>query len=222
MSRGGARRLGSPGGSDERPAVFFADADEFWTWLEEHHDSADELWMELRQKHVAERGLTWAEAVPVALCFGWIDSLSQPVDEDRRRQRWTPRRPGSTWSQVNLDHAERLREEGLMHPAGEAAFARRRDDRTGTYSYERVTELAPEYLDRLARDPRASAFWRAATPGYRRSSAAWVMQAKREVTRERRMTELLAACQEGRMAGAGREDAAPAWVSRARAAQDGL
>ncbi|WP_237566038.1 YdeI/OmpD-associated family protein [Ornithinimicrobium cerasi] len=114
------------GGTAERPAVFFDGPEAFRAWLEEHHATAPELWMGLRRKGVEDRGLTWAEAVPVALCFGWIDSLSQRIDEDSRRQRWTPRRRGSTWSLVNVAHVERLLAEGLMHPAGIAAYEARR------------------------------------------------------------------------------------------------
>lgn len=219
MAGQGAPQPGTPGGTPERPAIYFRDADEFWEWLQLHHDSADELWMGLRKSHVPDRGLTWAEAVPVALCFGWIDSLSQPVDDDSRRQRWTPRRPGSSWSKVNVEHVARLREEGLMRPAGEAAYARRVESRTGTYSYERDVELSEDFLARVAADPRASAFWVASTPGYRRASAAWVMEAKRSTTRERRFAELLSACQEGRITGSRLRDPQPAWVARVRAAQ---
>lgn len=110
------------GGTPERPAVFFDGPDDFRAWLEEHHDTATELWMGLYKKHVEQRGLTWEQAVPVALCYGWIDSLNQRIDDDTRRQRWTPRRPSSRWSATNIAHVERLRAAGLMHPAGLAAY----------------------------------------------------------------------------------------------------
>ena len=112
-------RIGTPGGSAERPAVFFRDAAEFRAWLEAHHETAAELWMGLSAKHVEPRGLTWAEAVPEALCFGWIDSLSQRVDGDARRQRWTPRKRSSTWSAVIVAHVERLGAAGLAWARGE-------------------------------------------------------------------------------------------------------
>lgn len=137
---------GRPGGTDERPAVFFVDAAEFRLWLELNHATAPELWMGLHGQHVTPRGLTWQEAVLEALCFGWIDSISQSIDSDARRQRWTPRRPGSVWSAVNVAHVEHLTAEGRMHPAGLAAFERRRPDRTGVYSYERASDLGPEQL----------------------------------------------------------------------------
>jgi len=86
-------RIGTPGGTPERPAVFFSGPGEFRAWLEENHASETELWMGLYKRHVPDRGLTWEQAVPEALCFGWIDSVSQRIDEDARRQRWTPRKP---------------------------------------------------------------------------------------------------------------------------------
>ena len=99
---------GRPGGSPERPARFFAGPEEFDAWLAAHHDTETELWMGLYKKHVPERGLTWAEAVPEALCWGWIDSVAQRIDEDSTRQRWTPRRRTSIWSKVNIDLVEQL------------------------------------------------------------------------------------------------------------------
>lgn len=207
------------GGTPERPAVFFDGPEGFRTWLEEHHDTADELWMGLHKRHVEDRGLTWAEAVPVALCFGWIDSLSQRIDEDSRRQRWTPRRPGSTWSAVNVAHVERLRAEGLMHPAGIAAFDARSPERTAVYSYEgEEITLPPEQLDLLRADPAAWAFWEAATPSYRRLAASWVTSAKRETTRRSRLESLVQDCAAGRLVPPQRYGEQPRWVERAAAA----
>lgn len=198
-----------------RPAVFFDGPEAFRSWLEEHHDSATELWMGLRRKHVPDRGLTWEEAVPVALCFGWIDSVSQRIDEDARRQRWTPRRKGSTWSAVNVAHVERLLEAGLMHPAGIAAYEARRADRTGVYSYERPTELSADQLAALEADPAATAFWEHTTASYRRTVAAWLAGAKQEATRDRRLRQLVDDCAAGRLIPPQRYGQAPAWVGRA-------
>ena len=131
--------------------MFFRDATEFRAWLDVHHDTATELWMGLNKKHVADRGLTWEDAVPEALCYGWIDSVSQRIDDDARRQRWTPRRPGSVWSSVNVALVERLTAEGRMQPAGLAAFERRRPERSGIYAYESAEhELDPACADQLA------------------------------------------------------------------------
>lgn len=206
------------GGTPERPARFFASAQEFDDWLAAHHDNEPELWMGLHKKHVSERGLTWAEAVPVALCWGWIDSVSQRIDEDSRRQRWTPRRRGSNWSAVNIAHVERLVSEGRMQPPGLAAFEARDRDRAG-YSYETMPQdLPPEYAARLAVSPAAAAFWGVATASYRKQAVTWVLGAKQETTRERRITQLVEDCAAGRLVPPQRYGTTPKWVERAAAA----
>jgi uncharacterized protein YdeI (YjbR/CyaY-like superfamily) len=210
---------GRSGGTPERPATFFSGPEEFRAWLEEHHETATELWMGLFKKHVADRGLTWEQAVPEALCFGWIDSVAQRIDEDAVRQRWTPRKPTSTWSSVNIALVEQLIAEGRMRPAGLAAFERRRPERSGIYAYEtRALELPPAFAAQLAADPRAAAFWELATPSYRKLAVNWVVTAKRDDTRARRMAQLVEDCAAGRLIPSQRYGATPAWVERAAAA----
>ncbi len=212
--------IGTPGGTPERPATFFRDADEFREWLTQNHESADELWMGLNKKHVPNQGLTWADAVPEALCFGWIDSVAQRIDADAVRQRWTPRRAGSVWSAVNIAHVERLTREGRMLPAGLAAFERRRADRSGIYAYERPTQesLPAPYDAWLAADPAATAFWSAATAGYRKTAVHWVVSAKQAATRDRRAQQLVADCAAGLVIKPQRYGDEGAWVARARQA----
>ncbi|GAA1829649.1 YdeI/OmpD-associated family protein [Agromyces salentinus] len=214
--------IGTPGGTPERPAVFFADAEEFRAWLEENHETATELWMGLYKKQSEKRGLTWAEAVPVALCYGWIDSVSQRIDDEARRQRWSPRKPASIWSAVNIAHVERLIAEGRMRPAGLAAYERRRADRSGVYSHESADEiLPPESVARLEANPAASAFWQAATPTYRRTVTHWVLTAKQEATRERRLVQVIDDSAAGRLVSFQRYGETPSWVERAaQAARD--
>ena len=211
--------IGMPGGSAERPALFFRDAAEFRAWLEEHHESATELWMGLHKKHVTDRGLTWEDAVPEALCFGWIDSVSQRIDEDSRRQRWTPRKPTSVWSAVNIAHVERLTAAGLMRPAGLAAFERRRPEDSG-YSSDTRLELGEEQRARLLADPAAAAFWEVATASYRRVAENWVVTAKREETRESRLAQLIDDSAHGRLIPSQRYGTVPRWVERAAAAAE--
>jgi uncharacterized protein YdeI (YjbR/CyaY-like superfamily) len=206
---------GTPGGTPDRPAVFFADAAEFRAWLEANHDTASELWMGLRRKGVEDRGLTWEEAVPEALCFGWIDSVSQRIDDLSRRQRWTPRTARSHWSAVNIAHVERLISEGRMHPAGLAAYARRSPERTATASFESPQPLDVERLARLQADPAAWAFWQEAAPAYRRAAEHWVASAKQERTRESRFAQLLEDCAHGRLVPPQRYGTRPRWVDRA-------
>lgn len=213
-----ATQIGTPGGSEERPALFFRDAAEFRAWLEQHHETSTELWMGLNAKHVEPRGLTWAEAVPEALCFGWIDSLSQRIDDDARRQRWTPRKPSSNWSAVNIAHVERLTAEGRMRPAGVAAFEARREDRTAVYSYETPEDaLPPELQAHLDASPAARAFLDEATATYRRGAIAWVLSAKRDATRQQRAQQLADDSAAGRLIPPQRYGETPKWVERAAA-----
>lgn len=204
------------GGTPERPARFFASAADFRAWLEEHHQSDTELWMGLHKKHVADRGLTWEEAVPQALCYGWIDSVSQRIDDDARRQRWTPRKPGSNWSKVNIAHVERLSAEGLMRPAGLAAYEKRRADRSGVYSFEQAGgELPPSYDAMLRADPEtASFFYERATASYRKVCIHWVLSAKQQATRDRRMAKLVSDCAAGRLIKPQRYGNPPKWATR--------
>ncbi|MDN5727442.1 MAG: YdeI/OmpD-associated family protein [Propionibacteriales bacterium] len=209
--------IGTPGGTNERPCTFFSGPDEFRAWLVTHHESAEELWMGLYKKHVDDRGLTWDQAVPEALCFGWIDSLSQRVDDDARRQRWTPRRPGSNWSAVNIALVEKLTAEGRMQPAGLAAFEARRTDRSAIYSYETAEpELSPEFAARVAADPIASAWLAGAPASYRRVAIGWVMGAKREPTRDARLAALIDDSAHGRLIKSQRYGTEPAWARRLR------
>ncbi len=215
------RRIGTPGGSPERPALFFSGAEEFRAWLEANHESAAELWMGLYKKHVPDRGLVWERAVLEALCFGWIDSQAQRIDDDAVRQRWTPRKPGSTWSAINVEAVERLTAEGRMRPAGLAAYGRRRPERTGTYAYEQgdvALDRAHEAV--LLADPAAAAFWALATPSYRRVATHWVGSAKQETTRDKRLAQLVGDCAQGRLIPPQRYGTQPVWVARAAAAAE--
>ncbi len=211
-----ARQIGTPGGTPERPAVFFADAAEWGRWLAAHHDTETELWMGFYRKGHPEAGLTWEEAVREALCWGWIDSMAQGIDEHTRRQRWTPRKSTSNWSTVNIAAAEELISSGRMQPSGLAAFERRRPERSGIYAYEtRERVLDPPYAAALAADPAASAFWELATPSYRKLAVNWVMTAKQEATRDARAAQLVADSAAGQLIRSQRYGNQPKWVERA-------
>jgi uncharacterized protein YdeI (YjbR/CyaY-like superfamily) len=120
----------------EPEPIFFSSPQEFYDWLEENHESVAEVYVGYWKKATGRPSLTWSEAVDQALCFGWIDGRVNRIDGERHMQRFTPRRPNSNWSNVNVAKVERLIEEGRMRPAGLAAFERRREERTGVYSYE--------------------------------------------------------------------------------------
>jgi uncharacterized protein YdeI (YjbR/CyaY-like superfamily) len=179
--------------------IFFESAAEWRAWLEQHHETETEVWVGMWRKAVG-RGMTWSEAVDEALCFGWIDSVAKGIDGQRRMQRFTPRKPTSNWSAVNVRKVEQLRTEGRMRPAGEAAFARRRPDKTGVYSFEQPDDPAftPEQEAQFRADDAAWAYWESRPPGYRRQATWWVVSAKREETRARRLATLIEDCAAGR------------------------
>jgi uncharacterized protein YdeI (YjbR/CyaY-like superfamily) len=207
------------GGTAEKPALFFDGPDDFRRWLEQHHETAPELWMGLEKKHVAGRGLTWEEAVPEALCFGWIDSKYERIDADTGRQRWTPRKPSSTWSRVNLDLVDRLMREGRMRPMGIAAWEARREDKQAIYSFEQGDLVLPEvYAAQLAANPAAAAFWAETTPSYQKVCIHWVQSAKQLATNDKRMAQLIEDSAAGRLIPSQRYGETPKWVERAAAA----
>lgn len=212
--------IGTSGGSSERPAIFFGGPEEFRAWLAANHATAAELWMGLRKKHVADRGLTWEQAVPEALCFGWIDSVVQRIDDDTVRQRWTPRRSGSIWSSVNIALVEQLTAAGRMQPAGRAAYERRKPEKSGIYAYEKPgdIELPAAYASLLAANPVAAQWLAGATDTYRRSAFHWVVSAKQQATRDKRMAELIADSATGQLIKTQRYGTLPAWVRRNREA----
>ena len=216
-----ARQIGTPGGTPERPALFFKDAAEFGRWLAAHHDTETELWMGFYRKGHPKSGLTWEAAVREALCWGWIDSLAQGIDEHTRRQRWTPRKATSNWSTININAVAELTAQGRMQPSGLAAFERRREDRSGIYAYEnRDRDLPPPYAEQLTANSSAAAFWAVATPSYRKLATNWVLTAKQEKTRDARMAQLVDDCAAGRMIPSQRYGIEPKWVQRAAAAAE--
>jgi uncharacterized protein YdeI (YjbR/CyaY-like superfamily) len=174
-------------------AIYFSSPEEFRAWLEQHHDSATEVWVGYWKKHTGKPSLTWSQAVDEALCYGWIDGILRRVDDERHMQRFTPRKPTSNWSAVNIAKVEQLRAEGRMRPAGEAAFALRREERSGVYSYEQRHQAAlePEQEERFRANAAAWEYWTAAPRSYRTMATWWVVSAKKPETRERRLGQLI-------------------------------
>jgi uncharacterized protein YdeI (YjbR/CyaY-like superfamily) len=172
--------------------IFFESPQEFYDWLEEHHETESEVYVGFYKKHTGKRAMTWSESVDQALCFGWIDTRANGIDEDRYMQRFTPRRPGSNWSRINVEKVTKLKKAGLMRPAGLAAFEKRTPEKTGVYSYENAANgLPPEYEERLRGNAAAAEYFYARPPSYRRTATYLVMSAKREETRLRRLEQLI-------------------------------
>jgi uncharacterized protein YdeI (YjbR/CyaY-like superfamily) len=174
-------------------AAFFATADDFRAWLAQHHETERELLVGFHKKGTKRPSITWPEAVDQALCFGWIDGVRRRIDDASYCIRFTPRKARSTWSAVNVKRMQELVEDGLVAPAGMAAFERRADDRTAIYSYEqrKAARLDPEQERRLKGNERAWAFFAAQPPSYRRAATHWVTSAKKPETRERRLEKLI-------------------------------
>lgn len=172
---------------------FFRDASSFRRWLEKHHASAEELWVGFYRKGTGKRGITYKEAVDEALCFGWIDGIRKAFDGERYVNRFTPRKPKSNWSDVNTRRVNELIEQGRMHPAGLAAFELRDAARAGVYSFENrdAATLTSEQTARFRRNAKAWQFFESQPPGYRKTAIWWVISAKKEETREKRLTTLI-------------------------------
>ena len=173
--------------------TFFATPAKLRAWLEKHHDTASELVVGFYKKGSGKPSVTWPEAVDQALCFGWIDGIRRSLDDERYTNRFTPRRPRSNWSAVNIKRAKELIDLGLMRPAGLKAFEARMVDRSAVYSYEQrhSIELDAAYVRRFRRNKKAWEFFKAKPPSYRTAAVHWVMSAKREETRERRLDTLI-------------------------------
>jgi uncharacterized protein YdeI (YjbR/CyaY-like superfamily) len=180
--------------------IYFESPAAFRAWLEEHHERETEVWVGYWKKATGKPSLVWSEAVDEALCVGWIDGIAKRVDDERHRQRFTPRKATSNWSAINIAKVAKLRAEGRMHPAGEAAFARRRDDKTAIYSYEqrKNPQLEPHEQAQLEADAAAWAYFSSKPPSYRRPAIWWVISAKRPETRARRLATLIADSAAGR------------------------
>jgi uncharacterized protein YdeI (YjbR/CyaY-like superfamily) len=180
--------------------AFFATPDEFRAWLDAHHATETEVLVGFHKKGSGRPSITWPESVDQALCFGWIDGVRRRIDDDSYSIRFTPRKPRSIWSAINVKRFGELTELGLVRPAGIAAFERRSEERTGIYSYERreAAQLEPAMAERFRADARAWTWFEAQPPWYRRTATHWVMSAKKPDTRERRLDRLIADSAAGR------------------------
>lgn len=180
--------------------VFFEDAQAFRAWLAAHAHAERELLVGFHKVGTGKPCMRWSESVDQALCYGWIDGVRKGIDDATYTIRFTPRKPGSIWSAVNIDKVARLRARGLMTAAGEAAFARRLDDRSRVYSHERESpaELDPAALARFQANAAAWTFFEACPPGYRRRMLHVVTSARRPETRAARLGKLIDACAQGR------------------------
>lgn len=173
--------------------TFFRTGDDFGRWLEKNHETARELLVGFHKVGSGRPGITWPESVDQALRFGWIDGIRRSVDAGSYSIRFTPRRPGSSWSPINLAKVARLSRAGLMRPAGLAVFKKRKPTR-GISSYEKKPVTLPAaFIKRLKGNPAAWEYFLSRPPSYRNPAIFWVMSAARPETRERRLEHLISA-----------------------------
>lgn len=171
---------------------FFSTPEKFREWLEKNHDREEELLLGFHKKDSGKKSITYAEALDEALCYGWIDGVRKSFDETSYTIRFTPRKAKSIWSLVNVRHVERLVKAGRMAEPGLAAYARRDPKRTGIYAFENAArEFSPEFEKTFRANKKAWEFFQTEPPSIRRTCIFWVMSAKKEETRVRRLEQLI-------------------------------
>ncbi len=184
---------------------FFATPADFRKWLEKNHDKISEQWVGFYKRDSGKPSITWPESVDVALCYGWIDGLRKSIDEISYRIRFTPRRKSSNWSAVNIKRVAELTKLGMMHAAGLKAFQERKEEKSGIYSYSyeqrKNLQLTPELEKTFRADKKAWEFFQKQPPWYRRTCVFWIVSAKQDETRARRLIRLMNDSRNGRTVG---------------------
>lgn len=179
--------------------AFFPNPADLQRWFAENAGTARELHVGCYKKDSGRRSITWPEAVDEALCVGWIDGVRRRLDDESYAIRFTPRKPGSIWSAVNIARVAVLTAAGRMQPPGLAAFEKRRETKSKIYAYEqeKPSELPEAYAVRFRADPAAWAWFQKQAPWYRRTTVWQIVSAKQEATRMKRLEKLIAACARG-------------------------
>lgn len=177
---------------------FFSNQSQLRKWFEKNYDKKSELFVGYYKVSSGKPSVNWSQSVDEALCFGWIDGIRKSIDEESYMIRFTPRNPKSAWSAINIKKVEELTKLGLMKPRGIAAFEKRKENNSEIYSYEKQNaKLSPEFLKQLKADKKAWAFFNSQPPYYQRVTQRWVMSAKQEATRIKRLHILIRDCAEG-------------------------
>ncbi len=177
---------------------FFPTQDDFRKWLEKHHSKESELLVGFYKKASGMPSMTWSESVDQALCFGWIDSIRKSIDEKRYSIRFTPRKPTSIWSAVNIRKVGILKKKGLMHESGLIAFGLRKKDKSRIYSFEsEIKELPIDFLRRFQQHAGAWSFFLAQPASYRKVAMHWILSAKQESTQMARLEKVILASGKG-------------------------
>ncbi|HEX8517531.1 MAG TPA: YdeI/OmpD-associated family protein [Bacteroidia bacterium] len=179
--------------------TFFKDQSLFRKWLEKNHLKESELIVGFYKVDSGKPSMTWSQSVDQALCFGWIDGIRRSIDEKSYCIRFTPRKPTSTWSSVNIKKMADLKDKNLLWPAGIEAFEKRKEERSAIYAYEKAPmKFSVEFEKKFKANKKAYAFFQTLSPSVQRVSTHWVMSAKQEKTRQSRMESLISASEAGR------------------------
>ena len=183
--------------------LYFASPGEWRKWLARYHKTATERWVGFHKRGTGRPTLTWPESVDAALCYGWIDGIRKRVDHERYVIRFTPRRKGSIWSKVNIARVAEMTRTKRMRAAGLRAFERRTEAKSGIYAYEQRETVALREVDVAVfkKSPKAWEFFSSRPPGYRRIASFFVVNAKQETTRQKRLAALIAASRAGELIG---------------------
>lgn len=178
---------------------FFKTPLDFRKWLEKNHLKEKELIVGFYKVNSGKKSINWSESVDQALCYGWIDGIRRSIDEESYSIRFTPRRANSIWSNVNLKKMEELDKKKLIQPAGYAIFEKRKENKSGIYSFEKVEiNFSTEYVNQFKKNKKAWVWYQKQAPSYKKGVQHWVMSAKQDITQEKRLAQLILDCENER------------------------
>jgi len=179
---------------------FFKNPKDFRNWLSTNHKSTNEQWVGFYKKATGKPSITWPESVDEALCFGWIDGLRKTINDESYKIRFTPRKTNSHWSNVNIRRMKKLSQQKLVTPAGAEAFSKRKEERSGKASYEQKNiQLEPAYEKRIKSNKKALVYFNSLAPSIKNSCIRWVMSARKEETRLRRLEILITSSEQEKL-----------------------
>jgi uncharacterized protein YdeI (YjbR/CyaY-like superfamily) len=182
-----------------QPIIFFETVAELRAWFNAYYGTNTEVLVGYYKKGTGIPSITWSESVDAALCFGWIDGVRRSLDKVRYVIRFTPRKGGSNWSAINIGKIKELKRQGLLHPAGLEAYKKRKPEKSAIYSYEnQPASFSAIFKQKFRSNKKAWDFFSVQIPSYRRTVTHWVMRAKQESTRERRLQALISNSEAGR------------------------
>lgn len=179
--------------------VFFKTASDFREWLEKNHSTEKEIWVGYYKTSSGRTGITWPQSVDEAISFGWIDGISKSIDQESYCNRFTPRKASSNWSAINIEKAETLIRQGLMHASGLELYKNRKEDKSRVYSYENKPEKLPPELEQIfIANEKAWHHFKSLPPSHQRTTFYWILSAKQQSTQLSRLEKLIKASEQGK------------------------